>query len=238
MPVSRNAVVHRAIAQILYGEGIVYLDRCGALTRDLQRLLGKGFRFVLPSIQQGVMRSELERLTVTYGPDALGVVQEGVHEVARFAQVSSWAWHEVAAALEVGKKVSRCGIRFIQLFETDSETEAEDALLRSDLLRETTTWTELFGPSVSRSFVGVTQSDGWKTVRLKLSVKSTDLLDEPPAEMKPFLPHFAVSLDTDFVLVNDGPSELTYPNLKEGVIRAWTKARTLAESVGERISHA
>jgi hypothetical protein len=238
MPVSQNAVVHQAILQVVYGEGIVYLDHCGSLSRDLQKILGKGFRFALPSVQQGLMRSVLERLTLTYGPESLGVVQEGVHEVARFAQVSNWAWRETANSLEVGKKVSRCGIRFIQLFETQSAEEAEEALLRSGLLRETEPWTGLFGPCASRSFVGVSRGSGWTSIRSELASKTIEMVDDPPAEMKPFLPRFSVSLDTDFVLVENGPSELSYVDLKEAVLRAWTEARKLASAVGERISGA
>jgi hypothetical protein len=219
-------VFHQAIMEVRYDEGIVYLDKCGSLTRDLQRVVGRGYDFELPTVQQGELKSQSERMVVRYGPANLSVTQTGLHEVARFAQVSSWSWQQVSSALEVGRKVRRCGIRFLQLFPVETVEQADEVLVRSGLVGETELWRKRFGVATKRAFVGIVDAQGWRSIRVEIATRTLELGREPPAEMKPFMPEHSVSFDLDFLLVEERErAEVRHADLKDAIVRAWARAK-------------
>jgi hypothetical protein len=235
MPGPLKQVLHRVAAQVSYDEGIVYLDKCGSLTRDLHRVLGKSFEFSLPSVQQGELKSGVERIAVVYGPEHATVTQDAVQDVARFVQVAAWMWQAVGTALDVTKKVRRCGIRLTHLFETTDAAHTESVLLESGLVKETPIWAEVFGPQKVRSFTGHLDAPGWVRIRAEISGVGFTLNGPVIEELKPFYPASAISLDLDFVLIEGEQTELRHPDFRESTIRACSAASAFAKKIGERI---
>lgn len=227
-------VLHRAAFEVRYADGIVYLDKCGSLTRDLQKVVGKGFTFEIPTVQDGRLTSAAERIAVRYGPDSLAVVQDAVENIARFTQISSWSWHTLGPALEVTRKVKRCGFRFQLLFASQSIDEAEHFLTWSGLVAETEPWKDVFGVATARQYSVKMPFDGWKSLRVQLGVLGMEVAGSLSSELEKFYPPSAVHLDLDFILAEGDAQEVRPNDIKEGIVRAWSTTQALGTKVRER----
>lgn len=227
-------VLHKVASEIRYAEGIVYLDRCGSVTRDLQKVVGKGFVFGLPKVEQGELTSAGERIAVRYGPESLSVIQDGAESLARFTQISTWSWQTLGPALEVNRKVTRCGFRFQFLYATQSIEDAEAFLSRSGLATETPSWVEVFGAATARQHIAKMSLPGWEYLGVQLGVIRMELNGKMSPEMEKFYPAASVHLDLDFVLRDGEPQEFRHTELKESILRAWRTAQDLGKRVRER----
>lgn len=225
-------MLNRIVLEIRYDDGIVYLDRCGALTVALDRVLGKPFKnTVSPSMTHGEFTSAMERLSIRYGPDRFLVDQSWLETQVRFEKVAPTAWAEVSKRLDVESKVTRCGLRLFALWQVPGPDAGPEIIAASGLVSETERWSGLMGSPVTKSFSGVAQRGD---LRVRASLDSVEMKIEGrffPEDQKFAFEH-GVQLDLDYTSSSNSGA-FSKERLQNFLRTSFQDAKRLIEGVAE-----
>lgn len=236
--VAREPVLQLAVVEIRYDNGIVYLDRCGSLMLKLHTRLGKPFTASVPEMASAHLRSPVERMTVQYGPQACSVTQDWgrLSAASRVLQVAPLMWREVSEHLDVTDHVTRCGVRFVFSWSTETVADGQKRLEKTGFVRESARWVEMFGAPVTRNWTMTTESVE-RTLRVSMNTGSVTIANEEllPRQLDGLVPLHAVSLDLDYMWPQSGAKRLSHDGLAEFARASWQHAKSKAEEVGRTL---
>lgn len=230
---SADLVLNQAVVEVQYDRGVVYLDKCGALTLRLQDELGRPFVPIPPNMETGEFKNGAERIAVRYGPKSFSVTQTWVRSPARVEQLAPAAWGHVADVLDVGRTVTRCGVRFQLVFSVESPEDGEARIAESKLCVESPEWISAFGTPTSRGWVCVSEDHRGK-LRSGLSVIQVTLEGGPaPSDLADLIPKAAILLDLDHVYpcVSGEHFGLQKAPLKDFIRAAWQRSKQTAMTI-------
>jgi hypothetical protein len=234
-------IIQQAILEVRYAHGMVYLDKCGSIMVDLEKQIGAPFRpSEMPRMDVAEFASRSERISLQYAPKNFVAVQGWCRTPLRLAELAPQAWRVVSEALGVQREVTRCGVRFMIVFRSDSEAAAQKAIQRSGLVKEADEWVRAFGePAQARSFSGTTKDvDGLRT-RTTLGTTELILEDGVPSDLAQMIPKHAVLLDVDYIQGGSSAEQATFgvkhSGLKDFILRGWDAAKRAAAEFERRI---
>jgi hypothetical protein len=231
---SDELVLHQAVVEVRYDRGVVYLDRCGKLTVQLEQLLGKPFKPKLPNMEHGELSNDAERLLVRYGVNTFLVAQNWVRTPVRVEQLAPAAWEIVASTLEVGHTVTRVGVRLQVVWPVKTVAEGESVIGASGLCTESTAWRDIFGVPQSRSWTFASR-DHRGELRAGLTTIQTNVQGSIDPELRKLVPDVGVLLDTDHVLPLPAGAEhgsLNREKMKEFIRMSWQRTKEAATKTG------
>lgn len=231
MTVRKEWVLQNAIVDVQYERGIVFLDRCGSTMLKLQDALGKAFEGDVPNMERGELKSQAERLAVTYGSRLFNVTQQWIKTVARVEHVGGVGWEVVSDALNVGRSVTRVGVRFIMCAGADTKVEAEEMFSKSAGAAPSDAMRRIVGDSPIRA-MSLIAEDGRAKLRIGMEILETRVLVNLVEELSSMIPPHALVLDLDHVY----PSRLevlTKADLRNFIRSSWQRTREVAKLVGE-----
>ncbi len=221
--------------EIRYNRGIVYLDRCGALMLELEGALGTPFRTNV-QIAAATLNSDAEHLAITYGPKSLVVTQRWTEAPVRVEQLGPLAWEKVSEVLNVGREVTRCGLRFQFVWPVDTIDEGHAEVRRLNLVAPTEPWRTLCGDPIRQAYAGVVRDHRGAEMRVNLDVIEQKTEGYLPPDIAERVYAYAIQLDVDNVRGNED-SKQTYAlgtgQLREFMRESWTKSRRIADRVAE-----
>lgn len=200
----------------------------------LEEVLGRAFTGSVPTMNQAELRNPSERLVVTYGITSFSASQGWIKNVARIEHVAPIAWDKISENLDVGRAVTRCGVRFILAARADDAEHAQAMVARCHLAPSSDAWKGLSTDGVMRAYSAVIED---ARGRLRLSVESTEIKVEGalPAELEQLVPRHALTLDVDSVHPGKGPYSLSKAGLKDFIRSSWQRSREVATLVGTQL---
>lgn len=227
----------RIIVEIQYSDGVVYLDRCGALCLRLGRSLGEVFRATLPNMEYGELASYVERLTVRFGPKFLRIEQVGPETVARVEKVIEDTWRHVAEVLEVGGRVTRFAMRPYANWPCADAATARRLLKGSGLIDPPESW-----KAISRSgsdwgsVVTYAVGDRGGHTRRQIEVVEHHVNGPFPEGYRDFFPKHCVQYDVDFCYLERPEGATLKPEAARAFIReCWEKFLAESAAVGQSL---
>jgi len=230
MAIASDYVLQKAVLEIKYRDGVVYLDHCGSLMVALQKVVGEPFRPNLPNMEYGELKSFLERLVIRFGPENFVVDQSWLETPARLQKLAPLCWAEVAKVLSLENKVTRCGLRIWAHWAADSLEEAQAELGHRGFVVESPTWLDLFGPAKARSFVGVSNRGGSTNLRAELSTVHLSFEGHLAPDEKKFAIPYAIQADLDMFVEN--PGKFSPTELRMFLDNGLTETRKLCDKIG------
>jgi len=229
-------VLQQVVVEVQFARGMVYLDRCGSLMLQLEDALGKGFVGSVPTMNQAEIRSRSEHMVLTYGIKNFTVAQEWVKTAARVEHIAPMAWEKIAGSLDVGKHVTRCGVRYIMWSRAEDDPKARELVAScalapsSDLWKSISTGTMLAYSAVSEDKAG----------KLRVTIESTETTIDGalPATLEQLIPRHAFVLDMDHTYPGKGSYSLSKADLKDFIRSSWQRTRDAAKVVGPPLGFA
>jgi hypothetical protein len=229
MSVAEEFVISKMALEIRYRDGVVYLDRCGSLLLDLQRVLGEPFKpSLLPTMEYGELRSNLERIVVRFGRENYIFDQTWLETPTRLQKLAPAAWAEIAKSLGVEKKVERCAIRTWLVWAV-AKDEAEPTLSRCGAIRPTESWEQIMGKPDAQSYVGMSKIGG-KVLRAELNGSTTLVEGRVWPDEEKFIPANSIQLSLDFSMSD--PARVTADELKSFIASSVADTRKIATQMG------
>lgn len=194
----RPWLFHQIAVEVRYRRGMVYLDRCGSTLHLVEDALGPPFQGSVPQMDRALVVSNVEHLTVSYGPDRFGVTQIWPQTRARLEPIAKAGWKVVGESLGVLDQVSRVGVRCWIWFPVESAEDGHRRLQESGLFRVEPTYAEIFGsPKIINTQCQIRTPDG---VELRIGTDVVTITAEKdllPANLVDRVPDHAVLLDID-----------------------------------------
>ncbi len=234
MTISREPVLNQVVVDVQYARGMVYLDKCGSLLLKLEDALGKPFQGTVPQMHQAELHSTAERLVVTYGAKNFSTTQAWIETSARVEHVAPAAWELVAEALDVGRAVTRCGVRFIFLWKTESIAEAQNALTKARFLSVSPDWAALVGEGTPSAWTIVVEDRRGK-LRLTMDALEINVQGGLPQDLATMVPETALMLDLDHIHPGKAPFPLPRGALKDFIRGAWQRSKEAATTMRKQL---
>jgi len=147
-------------------------------------------------------------------------------------QIVPIAWEQVAGALDVAKRVKRCGIRFLVLWKTDTKDEAQKRVARS--MRPPEDLARIVGEATLRGWSHVVE-DHRGTLRIGLDVLETKIQGELQAQLAKLVPEFAVFLDLDHAFPGTTPLTIQKGGMKDFIRLSWQRTKEAAKLVRDKL---
>jgi hypothetical protein len=223
-----RSFIQTAVLEIKYGRGWSYLNRCGFLTQKLLDALGQPFRMQnVPTVEQGELRSDAEKLVVRFGKDACTVMQLAPVTAARLEQIAPTAWNTVREDLGVERDVVRCGFRFLAQWPTKNITNARKVLDATGLVKASDHWLGFAGQPTFAAYTGVAVDAKGGRLRVAVDAIEQRVDGALPSGFEGLYPQTAVQLDVDFVYPDEGRSSFSVGpgQLKEFLRSSWERSK-------------
>lgn len=217
-----------AAFEMKYARGWSYLNRCGYLSQKLLDTLGQPFRLQgIPTVDQGELRSDAERLIVRYGREACGVTQLGPLTAARLEKVAPTTWNTVRDDLGVERDVVRCGFRVLAQWPTKSIASARKVLEATGLVAPSPRWLDFAGQPTFAAYTGVQVDVAGGRLRVVVDAIEQRVDGALPSGFEGLYPPTAVQLDVDFVYPDEGRSSFSVGpgQLKEFLRSSWERSK-------------
>jgi hypothetical protein len=225
---STRSFIQTAAFEVKYARGWSYLNRCGYLSQKLLDALGQPFRLQgIPTVDQGELRSDAEKLVVRFGRESCGVTQLAPATAARLEQVAPTTWNTVRDDLGVERDVGRCGFRVLAQWPTKSIANARKALDATGLVRASDQWTAFAGQPTFATYIGVALDAKGGRPRVAVDAIEQKVDGALPSGFEGIYPETAVQLDVDCVYPSEGRSSFSIGpgQLKEFVRASWERAK-------------
>jgi hypothetical protein len=223
-----RSFIQTAALEIKYGRGWSYLNRCGFLTQKLIDALGQPFRMQnVPTVEQGELRSDAEKLVVRFGRDACGVTQLAPMTAARLEQIAPTVWNTVREDLGIERDVVRCGFRVIAQWPTKTISNARKVLDATGLVSASECWVAFAGQPTFAAYTGVTVDPKGGRIRVVVDAIEQRVDGALPSGFEGLYPQTAVQLDVDFVYADEGRSPFSVGpgQLKEFLRSSWERSK-------------
>lgn len=235
MPITERFVLNSAITEIQYRKGMVFLDRCGSIMVRLEESLAPAFRGSTPNMTQGQLVNAAERMSVVYGPTAFSVTQNWIASPVRLEQVAPPCWDIVAEIMNVGREVTRFGVRFQIAWGVADEAEAEARMARAGLFAETDEFTTIFGRPKARGWSAVVdRREG--PIRVGLNANSVEIVGPVIEELQRLVPRHSILLDIDYVHPGAAPYAIHKGQMRDFIRASWEHAKETAGAVFARLA--
>jgi hypothetical protein len=197
-----EGLITKAVVEIKYDRGVVYLDHCGSLMLKVQDVVGSNFRASLPGMEFAQLDNVLERIVVIFGRKAMRVEQTGPASGARIEKLTSDCWDCVAETLGVRSHVERFGVRLFNIWPTTDVDEARRLITASGLVDEGARWQEAFGVPAYAAYTATTLTERG---RIRRCLDEVEHIIEGmfPEGFAQYLPRAGIQYDVDYVFARD-----------------------------------
>lgn len=238
MAISSEFRLYQAAVELQYQRGIVYLDRCGSLMLKLQEQLGEPFKAgELAGMDYGELNSIAERIAVRYGRLSMNLTHSWPTPPTpvRLEQLAPVAWDVVADTLNVGKWVTRCGVRFWLTWRVDSIEEASERIRNAELFFPAEAWGKLFGKMLPHGWT-IALTEPHASIRMSIDFGSTNVQGALPADLVDIVPKYSIVLDLDHYRPDRAgapPLSIGKSELKEFIRTTWQRTKVVGTTVGK-----
>lgn len=233
-------VLNQAALEIQYDRGFTYYDKCGSLVLKLQDALGAPkFEANVPQMTLGELRNDAERIVVQYGPKSYHAIQSWMPSLARFEQLAPIGWEQVAASLDVGHQVVRCGVRFWLLLRSESYEDAQKMVERLGLVQPGPPWRAMFGTAMPTGLAAIVK-EAHGTVRIAVDAAVVKVQPETlPQALAGVIPSRALLLDLDHIYPGSAvaaglevePFPLHRAQVRDFIRASWERSRAIGAEV-------